>query len=818
MLKEASTMAREDFNSPELTTRIFISCCLNNTDNLLYKLVNSFLSRREIGTLLAYIIPEKTGLNSFVSADFKAYVDSDVLPFSEEFQKVYDNALEVCEDLEHEYVTSDHVLISTFLLDEEITKIFNEYRVTLALAKDNSDKLHAIARNLNEKKNNETLTRTVIRLASLGPDAPQFVMESVGNFPNSENKQALAKFTTNFSKKAADGLFTDIVGRESELSKINMVLNRKENNNVVLVGEHGVGKTKIIEGLACKLLREGADTEILSLNLSSIMAGTNLRGQLEENFIALMKELEKKDNVIVFVDNIQIYTNKRSSDNEFEPLLFKLFENNKIRCIIATTAAGYKTVFETADFSRRFQKIIVEPSSVEETVEILNGVKDGYEKFHKTTYPDEVVREIVKLSKRYIIDNNLPSSALNVMDEIGARKKIAYFFSSEVRAIEKRIEELKDKIEETSCNTNDMDLLKNYQEQLGEERMNYVNVLEKKNETPPVATIDDVYETISNNTNIPISKISASEKKTISLMHMRLKEFIVGQDEAVESIVQSIKRSRVGLFPSHRPIATFFFNGPSGCGKTLSAKILAREIFGDEKFLVRFDMSEYADKTAVNKLIGSSAGYVGYERGGALTEAIKNKRYCVLLLDEIEKAHPDIYNLFLQVLDEGFISDNIGNKIDFKNTIVIFTSNIGAKEASKAHSIGFNSNDTATRKDIINKELKRRFPPEFINRLDDVICFNELSDDNLKNIIKIEMKKLVNRLESLNIKVEYGDEVLDRLLSIVSKEKEYGARPIIRAIQSEVENKIADKIIETEEDDSNLLFKVVVENGEIVIK
>jgi ATP-dependent Clp protease ATP-binding subunit ClpC len=433
---------------------------------------------------------------------------------------------------------------------------------------------------------------------------------------------------------------------------------------------------------------------------------------------------------------------------------------------------------------RRFQKIDILPPTKEERKNILMYQKEFYEKHHNVIFNEEVIDTILSLSKRYITDRNLPISAIDIMDEIGSQKNIERY---ETEDIKNKRTELREIIK-NGDKDKELDV-----------RLELTKLQNTKKEKESFEiTNEDVYNAIASHTNLPINKINTSEKHAISSIDKILNSMIIGQENAIKEVSQAIKRSKVGLSPQNKPIASFLCIGKTGVGKTLMAKILAKEIFGDEKYLVRFDMSEYADKTSVNKLIGSSAGYVGYQEGGLLTEAVKNKKHCVLLIDEIEKADEQVYNIFLQILDDGFLTDNTGNKVDFTNTIILLTSNVGTKQASESRSIGFGGSDDENKREIIEKELKKKFPPEFINRLSDVVYFNSLTEDNLKKIIQIELDKLNKRLIDIKYTLKYSDDVINYILNYIKKDIEYGARPILRAIQELIENKITDLLLEND--------------------
>jgi ATP-dependent Clp protease ATP-binding subunit ClpC len=472
--------------------------------------------------------------------------------------------------------------------------------------------------------------------------------------------------------------------------------------------------------------------------------------------------------------------------------------------IISSTYDGYrKSLEKNHELLRRCQKIDILPPTKEECKEILMYQKSFYEKFHNVEFNEDVIDTILTLSKRYITDRNLPTSAIDIMDEIGSQKNID---RQETEEIKNKRNELKDIIK-NGDKDKELDI-----------RLELTKLQNTKIEKEKIIiSNDDIYQAVAAHTNLPINKINTSEKHAISSIDKILNSMIIGQENAIKEVSQAIKRSKVGLSPQNKPIASFLCIGKTGVGKTLMAKILAKEIFGDEKYLVRFDMSEYADKTSVNKLIGSSAGYVGYQEGGLLTEAVKNKKHCVLLIDEIEKADEQVYNIFLQILDDGFLTDNTGNKVDFTNTIILLTSNVGTKQASESRSIGFGGSDDENKREIIEKELKKKFPPEFINRLSDVVYFNSLTEDNLKKIIQIELEKLNKRLIDIKYTLKYSDEVINYILNYIKKDIEYGARPILRAIQELIENKITDLLLENDYKELYEFNANIIDN-EIILK
>ena len=654
-----------------------------------------------------------------------------------------------------------------------------------------------------------------------GPgDVPSDFLKMLGlddspNFQNMGKKksknQYIEQYTTNLNALAELGTIDKLVGRENEIDTIIRTLGRRKKNNVIIVGGAGVGKTCLGEGLAYKIV-EGTvpkflkNKKLISLDMTALMAGTTLRGMFEERVKGLLDEIKASGDYILFIDNIaNVMGNKTKNDYDVAAMLSHSLDNGEVQVIGTADFNSFRSTFDKDQtLLRRFQKLILDAPTKEDSKNILNGVQQNYADFHNVIYTPEAINACVELADKYITERNLPDSAIDVLDEAGAVIGTKNDTESKgITELRERVYKLKTEIDKLkkADKHDEADALEKEQKHTAQHLAEFVKREEEyKREHRPTVGVETIYDIIASKTGIPLSRLSADDKKRLSNIDERLKQNVIGQDEAIDIISKALKRSRVGFKKNGCQFSALML-GRTGVGKTLIAKQLAKEMFGDEGALIRFDMSEYPDKTAVNKLIGSNPGYVGYEEGGQLTEAVKNRKYCVLLLDEIEKADPEVYNIFLQVLDEGFLTDNSGQRVDFKNVIVLFTSNAGAKAASDfGKGIGFNTDEEDNQKRILLKQLKNKFPPEFLNRLDNVIYFNALKDDDLRKIIKLEISKLQERMLEIGYTLTYDEPTVDYILNIVKEQKEYGARPIVRAIQDEIEDKVTDLLLENDYD------------------
>ncbi|WP_070137086.1 ATP-dependent Clp protease ATP-binding subunit [Crocinitomix algicola] len=622
----------------------------------------------------------------------------------------------------------------------------------------------------------------------------------------------LDNFGRDLTAMAEENKLDPIVGRKLEIERVSQILSRRKKNNPILIGEPGVGKSAIAEGLALRIVQKKVsrilfNKRIISLDLASLVAGTKYRGQFEERMKAVMNELEKSRDIILFIDEIHTIigaggaSGSLDASNMFKPALAR----GEIQVIGATTLDEFRQYVEKdGALERRFQKVLIEPTNIAESIEILNNIKERYEDHHNVTYTEEAIEACVKLTERYMSDRNLPDKAIDAMDEVGSRVHITNInVPKEITELEKKIEEIKDKkgdvikSQQYEKAAELRDTEKNLQAELEKAQERWE---EAAKENRVVVSEDNVAEVVSMMTGIPLRKVSESETGRIMNLGETIKGNVIGQDAAVAKVVKAIQRNRAGLKDPNKPIGSFFFLGPTGVGKTQLAKVLARTMFDSEDALIRVDMSEYMEKFSISRLVGAPPGYVGYEEGGQLTEKVRRKPYSIILLDEIEKAHPDVFNILLQVLDDGHMTDGLGRKIDFKNTIIVMTSNIGVRQLQDfGTGVGFGTKAQQSQLEensqkIIQNALKKAFSPEFLNRIDDMIIFNSLTRKDIHEIIDIELKKLYSRIDELGYGIEVAEDAKDFIADKGYDEK-YGARPLNRAIQKYIEDPLAEEII-----------------------
>lgn len=641
----------------------------------------------------------------------------------------------------------------------------------------------------------------------------------------------LDNFSRDLNRLAIQGKLDPVIGREREILRIAQILSRRKKNNPIIIGEPGCGKTAIVEGLAMKIVsgecpRNLMEKRIVNLDLTSVVAGTKYRGQFEERMKVIMEELQANPNIIVFIDEIHTLIGSGNSSgsmdgaNIFKPALAR----GELQVIGATTLDEFrKNIEKDGALERRFQKVVVDPSSVDETIEILKNMREKYENYHKVSYSDEVIETCVKLAERYITDREFPDKAFDILDEVGARMQTELKVPESIEELKRKAAEIKEqKIEVVKKQNYELaaDLRDKEKKLLIKLEAEKTKFEEQMSKDKKKITVEDVYDVVSNMTKIPVNRMSVDDTKSLIDLDKNIKGKVIGQDNAVIKIAKSIKRNRLGIKDPNRPIGSFVFLGSTGVGKTHLAKQLAKEMFGSEESLIRLDMSEYQEKHAVSKLVGAPPGYVGYEEGGLLTEKVKNKPYCVILFDEVEKAHKDIFTILLQILDEGHVTDSLGRKINFKNTLIILTSNLGVKKFHDFGSgIGFSSSqygNEEAKKALLMKEMKNFFSPEFINRIDDTVVFNSLSKEDIKKITDIELNKLMKRLNEMKYKISYDDSLVEYIAKI-GYDETYGARPMKRAIQDKVEDLLSEEVL-TGKMLENKSYLITVEGEEVIVK
>ncbi|HRP55698.1 ATP-dependent Clp protease ATP-binding subunit [Agriterribacter sp.] len=801
-VKEIISFSREEalrLGNDFIGTEHLLLGLIREGENMAVKILKNLnVDLYELRKEVELAVKDKTGKNI-------ANINS--LPLTKQAEKVIRVTVLEAKALKSPTVETEHLMLSILKNKENIaTQILNQFDVDYDLFRNELGMV---------KSNDVRSEYTDDADDDFDDEKKSYQQKSKTQAANTKSKTpVLDNFGRDITRLAEMGTLDPIVGREEEIERVSQILSRRKKNNPILIGEPGVGKTAIVEGLALRIVQRKVsrvlfDKRVVSLDLAALVAGTKYRGQFEERMKAIMNELEKNRDVILFIDEIHTIvgaggaSGSLDASNIFKPALAR----GELQCIGASTLDEYRMYIEKdGALDRRFQKVLVDPPSVDETIQILQNIKSKYEDFHNVTYTEDAVDACVKLSDRYVTDRLLPDKAIDVMDEVGARVHLKNInVPNEIVELEKKIEDIKQEKNkvvksqrfEEAASLRDNE--KRLQEDLEKAKAHWEE--ESKHKRYPIDE-EAIAEVVSMMTGIPVKRMVQAETDKLRRMAEDLSGAVVGQDEAIQKIVKAIQRNRVGLKDPKKPIGTFIFLGPTGVGKTELARALARYMFDSDDALIRIDMSEYMEKFTVSRLIGAPPGYVGYEEGGQLTEKVRRKPYSVVLLDEIEKAHPDIYNILLQVLDDGQLTDGLGRKVDFKNSLIIMTSNIGVRQLKDfGEGVGFATaarqlSSEENNKAVIEKALKRTFSPEFLNRIDDVMIFNSLTQEHIFKIIDILMKGVMKRLSTLGFSLELTPEAKN-FIAEKGYDQQFGARPLHRAIQKYLEDPLAEEILNT---------------------
>lgn len=800
-VKEIISFSREEalrLGNDFIGTEHLLLGLIREGENTAIKILKSFnVDLYELRKEIELAVKDKTGKNI-------ANINS--LPLTKQAEKVIRVTVLEAKALKSPTVETEHLMLSILKNKENIaTQILNQFDVDYDLFRNETG----------NQKGNEPRADFSDEGDDDFDEEKKYQQKGSRQGAASTSKSktpVLDNFGRDITRLAETGALDPIVGREKEIERVSQILSRRKKNNPILIGEPGVGKTAIVEGLALRIVQRKVsrvlyDKRVISLDLAALVAGTKYRGQFEERMKAIMNELEKNRDVILFIDEIHTIvgaggaSGSLDASNIFKPALAR----GELQCIGASTLDEYRMYIEKdGALDRRFQKVMVDPPSVEETIQILTNIQSKYEDYHNVAYSVEAIDACVKLSDRYMTDRLLPDKAIDVMDEVGARVHLKNInVPPNILDLEKKIEDVKNeknkvvksqKFEEAASLR---DTEKRLAEELEKAKAEWEE--ESKHKKYPIGE-EEIAEVVSMMTGIPVKRMVQAETEKLRRMSDDMRGMVIGQDEAIQKVVKAIQRNRVGLKDPKKPIGTFIFLGPTGVGKTELARALARYMFDSEDALIRIDMSEYMEKFTVSRLIGAPPGYVGYEEGGQLTERVRRKPYSVILLDEIEKAHPDIYNILLQVLDDGQLTDGLGRKVDFKNSLIIMTSNIGVRQLKDfGDGVGFataakTQNQDETNKAVIEKALKRTFSPEFLNRIDDVVIFNSLSKENIFSIIDILMRSVTKRLSNLGFSMELTEDA-KQFIADKGYDQQFGARPLHRAIQKYLEDPLAEEIL-----------------------